>query len=85
MAQSSGLHPVTTVIVLLIGGQIAGMLGMLLSIPIASTLKTLGGEFVMPEIRRLAGIEEEPLFKGPLKLKDNESGDDQPPTSPSED
>ena len=72
MAQSSGLHPVTAVIVLLIGGQIAGVLGMLLAVPIASTLKTLGAEFVMPEVRRLAGIDEKPLFEGPLALKDAE-------------
>lgn len=58
MAQTSGIHPVTTVVVLLIGGNIAGVLGMLLAIPIASTVKTLAGEFVMPEIRRLAEIEE---------------------------
>lgn len=53
-AKASGLHPVTTVIALLIGGQIAGLLGMLLAIPIASTLKSLGAEYVLPEIRRLA-------------------------------
>lgn len=52
--QTSGLHPVTTVIVLLIGAELAGLLGMLLSIPLASTLKTLAQEWVMPEIRRLA-------------------------------
>jgi predicted PurR-regulated permease PerM len=53
-AKASGLHPVTTVIALLIGGQMAGLLGMLLAIPIASTLKSLGAEYVMPEVRRLA-------------------------------
>lgn len=54
LAKSSGLHPITTVIVLLIGAELAGAFGMLLAIPLASTLKTLGGEFLMPEIRRLA-------------------------------
>ena len=54
-ARSSGLHPVTTVIALLIGGQLAGLLGLLLAIPIASTLKSLGAEYVLPEVRRLAG------------------------------
>lgn len=82
MAQSSGLHPVTAVIVLLIGGQIAGILGMLLAIPIASTLKTLGGEFIMPEIRRLAGIQEDPLFEGPLTLKEVEAGEPDPANPP---
>ncbi|RMF74919.1 MAG: AI-2E family transporter, partial [Planctomycetota bacterium] len=53
-SRSSGLHPVTTVVALLIGGKLAGLLGMLLAIPIASTLKSLGAEWVLPEVRRLA-------------------------------
>ena len=53
-ARSSGLHPITTVIALLVGGQLAGLLGMLLAIPITSTLKSLALEYVLPEIRRLA-------------------------------
>jgi predicted PurR-regulated permease PerM len=57
-SKASGLHPVTTVIALLIGGQLAGLLGMLLAIPITSTLKSLGGEYLLPEVRRLAGIKE---------------------------
>ena len=56
-AKASGLHPVTTVIVLMIGGQLVGLLGMLLAIPIASTLKSLFAEYLLPEIRRLAAIE----------------------------
>jgi predicted PurR-regulated permease PerM len=50
----SGLHTVTTVVALLIGAEVAGLLGVLLSIPIASTLKWLAAEYVLPEIRRLA-------------------------------
>lgn len=57
-AKASGLHAVTTVIALLIGGQLAGLLGMLLAIPIASTLKSLTKEYVMPEIRRVAELRE---------------------------
>lgn len=70
MARSSGLHPVTTVIALLVGGEVAGLLGMLLAIPIASTLKSLGLEFVMPEIRRLAGIRDASGGAEPLRLRD---------------
>lgn len=55
LAQSSGLHPVTTVVALLIGAQIAGMFGLLIAIPAASTLKSLATAFVLPELRRLAG------------------------------
>ena len=57
LAKASGLHAVTTVIALLIGGQLAGLLGMLLAIPIASTLKSLFGDYVLPEVRRLAAIQ----------------------------
>ena len=57
-AKASGLHPVTTVIVLLIGGQLAGLLGMLLAIPITSTLKSLVAEYLLPEVRRLADLKE---------------------------
>lgn len=53
-SRSSGLHPITTVIALLIGAELGGLLGMLLAIPITSTLKTLGAQWLLPEIRRLA-------------------------------
>jgi predicted PurR-regulated permease PerM len=57
-AHSSGLHPITTVVALLAGAELAGVLGMLLSIPLASTLKSLAQEYLMPEVRRLAGAGE---------------------------
>lgn len=56
-SRSSGLHPVTTVVALLIGAQVAGLLGMLLAIPITSTLKSLSVIYLLPEIRRLADME----------------------------
>jgi predicted PurR-regulated permease PerM len=55
-SRSNGLHPVTVVVALLIGSQIAGLLGMLLAIPVASTLKSLAAIYVLPEVRRLAGL-----------------------------
>lgn len=57
-SKASGLHPVAVIVSLLIGNQIAGLLGMLLAIPVASTLKSLGWRYLMPEIRRLAGLAE---------------------------
>jgi predicted PurR-regulated permease PerM len=54
-SRASGLHPLTVVAALLIGQQCAGLLGMLLAIPAAGTLKALAVEFVVPELRRLAG------------------------------
>jgi predicted PurR-regulated permease PerM len=67
-ARSSGLHPVTTIVALLIGGEVAGLLGMLLSIPVASTLKSLGSQYLLPEIRRLAA--EKPEDQTPEARRD---------------
>lgn len=53
-SKTSGLHPLTTVVALLIGGQWAGMLGLILAIPVAGTLKALALTYVMPHIVRLA-------------------------------
>ncbi len=53
-SQANGLHPLTTVLAILIGAHTAGLLGMLLAVPVASTLRTLAAEFLLPEIRRLA-------------------------------
>jgi predicted PurR-regulated permease PerM len=53
--RTSGLHPLVIVVALLIGGQLAGLLGLLLAIPVASTLRTLAAQWVLPELRRLAG------------------------------
>ena len=39
---------------LLVGHHVGGFLGLLLAVPIASTLKSLGAEYLLPEIRRLA-------------------------------
>ena len=77
LAKASGLHAVTTVIALLIGGQVAGLLGMLLAIPIASTLKSLIAEYVMPEIRRVAQLKEESAAKAPdeTPLKPDDSSE----------
>jgi len=71
-AKSSGLHPVTTFVALMIGAQLAGLLGMLLAIPMASTLKSLSVEYLLPEIRRLAA-EETPVGPppGPDEGRDN--------------
>ena len=53
--RTSGLHPLVTVIVLLIGAELGGVVGMLLAVPVASTLRALAAEWLWPEVRRLAG------------------------------
>lgn len=70
-SRTNGLHPITTVVALLVGAEVAGLLGMLLSIPVASTLKSLGAKYVLPEIRRLAA--DPPT-----------SGNPEPPATPTE-
>ena len=44
MKSNTGLHSVVTIIVLLIGGKVAGMLGILLAIPITLILTTIYSE-----------------------------------------
>lgn len=55
-SKTSGLHTLTTIIALFIGAELAGVLGMLLAIPVASTLKSVALEYAYPEVRRLAGL-----------------------------
>jgi len=81
--RSSGLHPLAIVIALLIGAQLAGLLGMLLAIPVASTLKTLAAEFVMPELRRLAGHGDEPPPTQTATAGDDDGPKASPGTTPS--
>jgi putative permease len=45
VAKIVDLHPVTVVIVIIIGGQVMGILGMIISIPVASILKLTFIEF----------------------------------------
>ncbi|MBI5863554.1 MAG: AI-2E family transporter [Planctomycetes bacterium] len=65
-SRTSGLHPMAVVVALLIGNQVAGLLGMLLAIPVASTLKSLGGRYLLPEIRRVAGMHDPPAEQSPV-------------------
>ena len=73
LSKASGLHPITTVIALLIGGQLAGVLGLLLAIPITSTLRSLAAEYVLPELRRLADTPE-PEPHGPADTSSASTG-----------
>ncbi|HJT19475.1 MAG TPA: AI-2E family transporter [Nitrospira sp.] len=46
--QTSNLSAVTVIIVVLVGGAVAGFLGLLLAIPVASSIKILFEELVLP-------------------------------------
>ena len=48
-----GLHPITIVIVLLMGSELGGLFGMLLAIPAACVVKILFLEFVWPHLKEL--------------------------------
>lgn len=44
VAKNVNLHPLTVLLVVIIGGQFFGILGMLLAVPATSIIKVLGGE-----------------------------------------
>jgi len=54
MGREVEMHPVTLIVALLIGGQVFGLFGVLIAVPLACILKILGREFVLPELRQLA-------------------------------
>lgn len=49
-SKSVGLHPITTVVVLLIGSELAGVFGLLLAIPVAAMIKVLLKEFLLKDV-----------------------------------
>jgi predicted PurR-regulated permease PerM len=51
------IHPILVIVALLIGGQLFGTFGMILSIPLAATVKILVEEFVIPPLKDLADEE----------------------------
>lgn len=54
MGREVEMHPVTLIVALLIGGQMFGLFGVLIAVPLACILKILAREFVLPELRQLA-------------------------------
>jgi len=46
--RSNDLHPVTVIIVVMVGGAVGGFLGLALAIPVAASLKILMQELVIP-------------------------------------
>ncbi len=53
-SRSSGLSAVTIIIVVLVGGSLAGLYGLLLAIPVAACLKILGKEVLIPHMQAWA-------------------------------
>ena len=51
---ATDLDPVSVLLVVMVGGAVAGLLGMLLAIPVAACVKILAKEIVLPKLRKLA-------------------------------
>jgi predicted PurR-regulated permease PerM len=51
---ATNLDPLTVLLVVLIGGSLAGLLGMLIAIPTAACIKILAKEVLLPRLRELA-------------------------------
>ncbi len=50
MGKETGMHPLTVILSLLVGGELFGVFGLILAIPFASALKILLRELVLPGI-----------------------------------
>lgn len=53
-SQSMSMNPVTVLVVLMIGGSVAGLYGLLLAIPITGCLKVLSQEILAPKLEAWA-------------------------------
>lgn len=54
LGKEIGLHPLTIIVTLLVFGKLFGLVGVLLSVPLAAMTKILAAEFVLPLIREFA-------------------------------
>jgi predicted PurR-regulated permease PerM len=54
-----GLHPITTIVVILVGSDLGGVFGLVLAIPTAAAVKILFNEFIRPVILDAADIHPE--------------------------
>ncbi len=58
MGKGVEMHPVIIVVAIFAFGTLLGPAGALLAVPLAATARILWREFVYPNVRRLAGLEE---------------------------
>jgi predicted PurR-regulated permease PerM len=54
MGREVELHPVTLIVALLLCGKLLGVLGLILAVPIAATVRILAREFLWPRLREMA-------------------------------
>jgi predicted PurR-regulated permease PerM len=74
LGREVGLHPVTLLVALFLFGDLFGLFGVLLAVPLAAIVKILCVEFVLPELRHLAaetrGTEVSGFFTVPAHLEE---------------
>jgi predicted PurR-regulated permease PerM len=67
LGKETGLHPILIILALLSASQLLGLFGMLLAIPLASTLKILFEDYVRPlfeDVADLTRIRRKPELEG---------------------
>jgi predicted PurR-regulated permease PerM len=68
------LHPVSILVAMLVGGKLFGLFGVMVSVPLASTVKILGEEFILPPVRELAA-EKPPAQRPPADSRESNGAD----------
>jgi predicted PurR-regulated permease PerM len=56
LGHDADMHPVTAFVSVIIGANLLGLLGAILAIPLAATVKILFTELLAPELRAVAGM-----------------------------
>ncbi len=59
IGRKAELHPLAIIISVFVGGELLGLFGILLAVPLACAVKILGQEFVLPQLKALAKEEPE--------------------------
>lgn len=54
MGKETGLHPLTVILSLLVGGELFGTFGLIMSIPLCNTCKILAEEFLLPTWKKVS-------------------------------
>ncbi len=79
LGKETGLHPILVILALLIAGEIFGIFGMLIAVPIASTVKILFDDYIWPVFQDVADLTRA-MPRPPLAGINPSAGVPQPPT-----
>ena len=75
VGRSVGLHPLTVLVCTLVAYELLGFFGMIVAVPLTAVVKILAAEFVLPEVRRRAGLAPRPADLPPAPV----AADSNPP------